>query len=317
MNYRTLGNTGLKVSTLSFGASSLGGVFHHIDETEAQRTVHVALDGGVNYVDVSPYYGATKAETVLGRALKGVRRDRYLLSTKVGQYGVGEFVFSAARSRRSVDESLARLGVEYVDLILCHDIEFADLDLIVNETLPALHELKKTGKVRHVGITGLPLKIFRAVIERVPAGTVEAILSFCHYELNDDSLQSLVPDLKRRGIGVIYAAPTGRGLLTARGTPAWHPASETIKAGARRAVELCQRSGWDIVEIAIGYCLANPDIATTLVGTASPANMAANLKYASTPVDAAKLAAVLEALGPIHNFNFTRGRPENRDPIVG
>ena len=96
-----------------------------------------------------------------------------------------------------------------------------------------------------------------------------------------------------------------------------HPASETIKAGCRRAVDLCKERGWDIVEIAIGYCLAHPGIATTLVGTASPANMAANLKYASTPVDAEKQAAVLETLRPIHNFNFTRGRPENRDEIVG
>lgn len=317
MQYRTLGNTGLNVSTLSFGASSLGGAFRDVDESEAQRAVHVALDGGVNYIDVSPYYGATKAETVLGRALKGIARDRYVVSTKVGQYGTGEFDFSAARTRQSVDESLARIGCEYVDLILCHDIEFADLDQIVNETLPTLHEIKKSGKVRHVGITGLPLRIFPAVIDRVPAGTVEAILSFCHYELNDDSLLSLVPDLKRRGIGIVNAAPTGMGVLTARGAPDWHPASDAIKQGCRRAVDLCQRNGWDIVEIAIGFCLANPDIATTLVGTASPANMAANLKYANTPVDAEKQAAVLEVLKPIHNFNFTRGRPENRDAIVG
>src|SRR5690349_14096188 len=109
MQYRPLGNTGLNISTLSFGASSLGAVFHDINEADAIRGVHVAVEHGVNFIDVSPYYGATKAETVLGKALKEIPRDRYYLATKVGQYGEGEFDFSAARAARSLDESMARL----------------------------------------------------------------------------------------------------------------------------------------------------------------------------------------------------------------
>lgn len=317
MQYRTLGNTGLKVSALSFGASSLGGVFRDVDETEAIRTVHVALDHGINFIDVSPYYGATKAETVLGKALKSVRRDRYILATKVGQYGEGEFDFSAERVIRSVDESLARLHVESVDLIQCHDIEFADLDQIANETLPALHQLKSTGKVKHVGITGLPLKVFPAVIDRVGRGVVETVLSFCHYELNDSSLESLLPYFAERNVGVINASPTGMGLLTERGAPKWHPASTTIQNGCRKAVEFCRERGWDIVQIAIQYCLANPAIATTLVGSARPENMLANIRYAEQPLDLDRINPVLDVLKPIHNFNFTRGLPANRDPLVG
>jgi len=316
MEYRDLGQTGLKVSALSFGASSLGAVFHEIDESDAQRTVHVAVDHGVNFIDVSPYYGATKAETVLGRALKEIKRDRYYLATKVGQYGEGEFDFSAKRVVRSVDESLARLNVDYVDLIQCHDIEFVKLDQILNETLPALHKLKSTGKVRHVGITGLPLKIFRTVIDRAAAGQVETILSFCHYELNDTSLESLIPYLKPRKIGIINASPTGMGLLTERGAPGWHPASQEIQAGCRRAVDYCRQRGINIVELAIQFSISNPDIATTLVGTANSQNMLDNIRYAEKPLDREKLNAVLEVLRPIRNFNFTRGLEENRDPII-
>src|SRR3954469_23175189 len=142
MHYRALGRTGLNVPVLSFGASSLGGVFRQTDDSEAIRTVHVALDLGMNFIDVSPYYGATKAETVLGKALKGVARDRYVLATKVGQYGDGQFDFSAARVTRSLDESCARLGVDYIDLLQCHDIEFASIGQIVGETIPALLHLK-------------------------------------------------------------------------------------------------------------------------------------------------------------------------------
>ncbi len=317
MLQRSLGTTGLDVSILSFGGSSLGGVFHDISESEGVRTVHVALDNGINFIDTSPYYGVTKAETVLGHALKEIDRKRYYLATKVGQYADGVFDFSAARVVKSVDESLARLNVDYVDLVQCHDIEFADVNQIINETLPALHQLKSTGKARHVGITALPLKVLRDVVERTPAGTVETVLSFCRYELNDTALLDLVPLLKSKDVGVINASPTGMGLLTERGTPAWHPASDTIKAGARKAVELCKSRGWNIVELAIQFAVANPEIATTLVGTASPKNILDNIRYANTPIDPEKMNAVIEALRPIHNFNFTRGRPENVDPIVG
>lgn len=316
MQYRALGNTGLNVSVLSFGGSSLGGVFHAVQEDECIRTVHTALDHGVNFLDTSPYYGVTKAEAMLGKALRGVSRDRYLLATKVGQYADGVFDFSAERVIRSVDESLARLGVEYVDLIQCHDIEFVDIQPIIHETLPALHRLKKSGKVRHVGVTGLPLKVLRDVVEQTEPGVVEAVLSFCHYELNDTSLTSLLPLLKARNIGIINASPTGMGLLTERGAPSWHPASDAIKQGCARAVQLCKQRGWNIVELAIQFSLSHPDIATTLVGTASASNMLDNIRYAEAARDDEKIRAVMQALEPIHNHNFTRGLPENRDPIL-
>ena len=163
MKYRVLGKTGMKVSVIGFGASPLGGVFRNVTEEECLRAVRTALDAGINYFDCSPYYGVTKAETVLGKALKTVQRKRYILATKVGQYADGVFDFSAERVTRSLDESCARLGVEYIDLLQCHDIEFADLNQIVNETLPALVKLREKGRIGHIGITGLPLKIFPSV----------------------------------------------------------------------------------------------------------------------------------------------------------
>lgn len=316
MQLRPLGRTGLNVSLLSFGASSLGGVFRPTDDAESVRTVHTALDLGINFIDVSPYYGATRAETVLGKALRGIDRSRYHLATKVGQYGEGEFDFSAARVTRSLDESCARLGVDYIDLLQCHDIEFASIDQIVDETIPALLALKRAGRIGHVGITGLPLKIFPAVLDRVPAGAVETALSFCHYELNDTSLESLLPYFAGKGVGVINASPTGMGLLTPRGAPAWHPAPPALIAGARRAVEYCQSVGADIVKLAIQFSVAHPDIATTLVGSANPENIRRNIAYAAEPADPALLARVQEILRPVHNHNFTRGRPENHDPVL-
>lgn len=316
MHYRLLGKTGLNVSVLSYGASPLGGVFRDTDDREGVRTVHAALDLGINFIDVSPYYGATKAEVVLGQALRGIARDRYILATKVGQYGDGQFDFSATRMARSLDESCARLGVDYIDLLQCHDIEFADLDQIVNETLPALVELRQAGRIGHIGITGLPIKVFPAVIDRVGSGVVETILSFCRYELNDTALESLLPYFQQKGVGVINASPTGMGLLTERGVPGWHPAPRAMVEGSRKAVEYCRSVGADIVKLAIQFAVRHPGIATTLVGTASPDNIRKNVAYAEEPIDLELLDRVLGILRPIHNHNFTRGRSENRDPVI-
>ena len=213
MEYRELGQTGLKVSALSFGASSLGNVFRKVNEAEGIRTVHMCLDSGINLIDVSPYYGLTLAETVLGKALKEIPRDRYYLATKVGRYGEDTFDFSAGRVTASVDESLRRLNVEYVDIIQCHDIEFGDLNQVVNETIPALRRLQETGKVRFVGITGLPLKAFEIVAEQT---AVDTILSYCRYSLNDTALANKLPYFHAKGIGVISASPLSMGLLTDR-----------------------------------------------------------------------------------------------------
>jgi len=316
VNYRRLGQTGLNVSALSLGGSSLGGVFHATDDSESIRTVHAALDLGINFIDVSPYYGKTRAETVLGRALRGIPRDRYILATKVGQYDDGVFDFSGPRVTRSLDESCRRLGVDYIDLLHCHDIEFADLDQIVNETLPALVRLREQGRIGHIGITGLPLRIFPAVLERTPPGMVEAILSFCHYELNDDSLTRLLPLCQARAVGVINAAPTGMGLLTARGAPDWHPASPAILQGCRRAVEFCESRGINIVKLAVQFSLAHPQFTTTLIGTAKPQNIRQNAAWADEAPDFELIGQMLALLRPIHNHNFTRGRPENRDPLL-
>jgi len=316
MLYRPLGHTGLQVSVLSYGASPLGNAFRQIDEREGIRTVRTALDLGINFFDTSPHYGVTRSETVLGRALQGVARASYHLATKVGQYGEGNFDFSAARVTRSLDESCARLGTDYIDVLHCHDIEFADLNQIVDETLPALTRLRAQGRIGHIGITGLPLKIFPGILDRVPPGTVNALLSFCRYCLNDTGLEPLLPYLQGKAVGVINASATGMGLLTARGAPAWHPAPPAIMAGCRRAVEYCQSVGADITSLALQFALQQPGIATTLVGTASPDNIRKNVACVGTAPDPALLARVLEILAPIHNHNFTRGRPENRDAII-
>lgn len=300
MDYREIGTTGMKVSALSFGASSLGSVFRDTRESEAIDAVHAAVDNGINFIDVSPYYGHYKAETVLGKALPHIPRERYYLSTKVGRYGkdgVNTWDYSARRAVESVYESMERLHVDFIDLINVHDIEFADLHQVVEETLPALVELREKGIVGHVGITDLQLENLKWVIDHTPEGTVESVLNFCHYTLNDDKLLDFLNYFENHGIGVINASPLSMGLLSQRGIPSWHPAPRPLVEACSRAAAYCQSKGYPIEKLAIQFSVANPRIASTLFSSANPDNVIKNIRYAEEPVDETLLCEVRQIIG--------------------
>ena len=306
MIYNELGKTGMKVSNISFGASSLGGVFRQISEDEAIKAVFTAIDNGINFIDVSPYYGHLKAETVLGKALKQIPRDRYYLSTKVGRYGkdgVNLWDYSAKRVTESVYESMERLNIDYIDLINVHDIEFqasmeGGLQKVVDETLPALVALREKGVVGHVGITDLQPENLKWVIEHSDPGTVESILCFCHYSLNDDMLLDYLDFFESHGIGVINASPLSMGLLSDRGTPEWHPAPQPLKDACRRAAEYCRSKDYPIEKLAMQFSTSlNPRIATTLFSSANPKNVLKNINYVSEPMDKQLVKDVQAVIG--------------------
>lgn len=300
MKYYEIGKTGMKVSYLSFGASSLGGVFHEINENRALEAVYTAVDHGMNFIDVSPYYGHYKAETVLGKALLNIERNKYYLSTKVGRYGkdgVNTWDYSAKRAKESVYESMERLHIDYIDLINVHDIEFADLNQVVNETLPALCELREEGVVKHVGITDLQPENIEWVINHVPEGTVESVLCFCHYCLNDDRLVDYMDFLESKGIGIINASPLSMGLLSKRGVPAWHPAPKALVEACQKAVAHCEAKNYPIEKLAIQYSVSNPRIATTLFSSANPDNVLKNIQYTEEPIDWELVKEVQDIIG--------------------
>ncbi|CAN6450016.1 unnamed protein product [Victoria cruziana] len=308
---RPLGQTGLMVSAVGFGASPLGGVFGTVSEQDAIESVREAFRLGINFFDTSPYYGGTLSEKMLGKALRalGVPRESFVVSTKCGRYVEG-FDFSAARVTRSIDESLARLNLDYVDILHCHDIEFGSLDQVVNETIPALLKLKEAGKARFIGITGLPLEIFTYVLDRVPTGSIDVVLSYCHYSINDTTLEDLLPYLKSKGVGIITASPLAMGLLTENGPPEWHPASAELKAACQAAASHCKSKGKNISKLALQYSLKNTDISTVLVGMNSveqvQENVAASTE-AGEEADQHLLQEVQDILKPVKDQSWPSG----------
>jgi aryl-alcohol dehydrogenase-like predicted oxidoreductase len=309
MQYRALGTTELEVSVVGFGASPLGDVYGATGPEEAKRAVHLAIDEGINFFDVSPYYGQSLAEHRLGSALAG-RRHKVVLATKCGRYGANEFDFSARRVSASVDESLHRLRTDYVDLLLAHDVEFGDVKQIVEETIPAMRQLQEQGKARYIGITGFPLRTLIRIARAVP---VDAILSYCHYNLLADDLDSiLAPFAESQGIGLINASPLHMGLLTEGGGPDWHPAPSEMRKAAGSAVEFCRHRGFDISDLALRFCFDYPGVASTLVGMATREEVRRSLRAFEAPADPQNVRKVRAIVAPVFNRFWPSGREENQ-----
>ena len=273
--------------------------------------MRVALDLGMNFIDTSPFYGRGMSECLLGVALRGVPRDQYILGTKLGRYDRAHFDFSAKRAVESVDVSLQRMGVDHLDILLCHDIEFVEMSQIVQETLPAIRKIQEAGKVRFVGVSGYPMAMFRDILDRAD---LDVILSYNHFTLQNTMLAELVPYLKGKGVGIMNAAPFSARLLTNATLPPWHKATPKVREVARQAADHCSSKGVDIAQLALQYSLAHADMATCVVGSANPENVQKWAEWASLPIDEELLGEVLTILKPIHDWHYTEGRPENNDP---
>src|SRR5947209_4615867 len=271
MQTRPLGRTGLQLPILSFGASSLGQEFRKVTLDDALQSVRVALDCGLNFIDTSPFYGRGMSEILLGIALRDVPRDRYTLCTKLGRYDLQHFDFSAKRVAESIDVSLHRLGTDHLDIILCHDIEFVRMQQIVDETLPALRQVQRQGKVRFIGFSGYPQKIFRFICDRTD---VDCVLSYNQYTLqNTRFADETIPYLKATGVGILNAGPFSARLLTNAPLPAWLKEPENVKAAARRAAEHCTKRGVDIAKLALELGCPSADITTPIARRARPGHV--------------------------------------------
>ncbi|KAL2749949.1 L-galactose dehydrogenase-like [Vespula maculifrons] len=269
MEYKKLGKTDLLVSKLSFGGGPLGCHYGNYDENEAIETIRQAIKEGVNYIDTAPWYGQGKSEKVIGKALKGIPRQAYYIATKVGRYELdvkNMFEFSKEKTRHSFKNSLDNLGLDYIDVIQVHDIEFApSLDIIITQTLPELSKQVAEGKARYIGITGYPLSVLKECIEQSNIN-IACVLTYSRFTLLDDTLMEFISFFKKCNIGVINAASLAMGLLTNNGPPDWHPASKEMKKICRDVAQYCKDNDVEISKLAVWYAMQCEDTTTNLVG---------------------------------------------------
>ena len=294
MEYRKLGKTNELISVLGYGASPLGNVFDVVDEQEGKNAVHYAIDHGVNFFDVSPFYGITLAETRLGKALLGKRKDIFL-ATKCGRYDLREFDFSAKRIMSSIDESLSRLQTDYVDLFQLHDIEFVTKEQILNEAMPVIEKIKASGKARFIGITGLPVRYLAEIARQVELDTV---LSWAHFNLLQDEINDeLVPRI-----------------LSDAALPEWHNAPKEMLAIQPALLEICQKYGVRLSDVAMRYAMDHPDIATTIVGMCRLTSIQRNIASLDFKIPEGILDELAAVIAPVKNLMWFEGRPENNIP---
>jgi len=314
MKTRPLGNTGLDLSVLSFGASSIGAEFRSIDIDEALRCVRVALDRGMNYIDTAAYYGRGMSEIMLGRILPELPRDSFILSTKLGRYAPAHFDYSAKRVAESIDISLERMRLDHVDIVFCHDIEFVPLGQIVDETIPALRQQVNAGKVKYIGVSGYPMKMFRYMLDHTD---LDVVLTYNHYTLQNDSALQLVPICRSQGVGLINAAPFSARLLSNAVLPAWHKSTPGVREVAAKAAAHCRAAGSDIAKLALQFSVACEDFASCISGSASPERIEQWCDWIEEPIEAELLGEVQQILKPIHNWAYPEGLVENDETQSG
>ena len=291
MDRNTLGKTGLRVSPLSFGASALGGVFRPVEESDGIRAVHSALAAGINYFDVAPAYAGTRSETILGKALRDIPRDSYILSTKVGKqtnphdYANNVFNYSSESIRSSLNASAGQLGTEYFDIIHLHDIEYQNernADWALTEGLDTLHDLKREGRIGAIGIGMYSIELWKRVLVNYD---IDAALIHNHYCLNDDRLLELLPMAEKNNVGVINGSPFASGLLTDRGPADWHPAGRDERAIFAKAADYCRKQGTNISKLALQFAINEKQIPTTMFSSADAETVERTVIWATQPLD--------------------------------
>ncbi|XP_014284677.1 uncharacterized protein [Halyomorpha halys] len=280
MPYKKFGETDMELSLLGFGGGGLSGFYEEFKEEDAVEIVREALKNGINYIDTAPYYGEGRSETVIGKALKGIPRKAYYISTKVGRYTtkIDEgFNYSPEKIKSRFEISLRLLGLEYVDMIIIHDVEFAKMKDILEEVLPTLQEIVKSGKARYMGISGYPLSRLWDVINRATI-KIDFVLSYSRDTLIDSSLDTYYPLFKSKGLGIINASATAMQMLTNAGPQPWHPASDSIKQLCAKAADYCKEKSVELGILAIHHTLSNLNTETLLIGMNSMDVLQANLE---------------------------------------
>ncbi|EFA04125.1 uncharacterized protein LOC658727 [Tribolium castaneum] len=269
MKYNKFGNTGMSVSQLSLGAGGFCLNYGQFSLEQCKATVHEALKSGINYIDTAPWYGHGVSEEVLGKCLEGIPRKAYYIATKVARYEKDPklmFDFSAKKTRESIDASLKKLKLDYVDVLQVHDIEFApSLDIVLNETLPAVQEAQQRGKARFIGVTGYPVSVLAECIKRSTV-KIDSVLCYTRLSLLNQTVKEYLPIFKSKNLGIVNAAPHCMGLLSSAGPPEWHPVTQEIRDVCTAAREYCNKNGVEIGKLALYYALNEDGPHTILVG---------------------------------------------------
>lgn len=282
--YRPLGRTGVKVSPLTLGTMNFGSAFNP-DREEALRVIHTALDAGINLVDTADVYSQGESEEIVGQALKG-RRDDVVLATKF-HGSIGEEVNHRGNSRRwvikAVEDSLSRLGTDHIDLYQVHR---PDPETDIEETLGALSDLVRQGKIRYYGTSTFePHQVLEAQLIAGDRGLVRPSTEQPPYSILARGIErSLLPVAQQFGLGVLPWSPLAGGWLSgrwrkgadvapsarAKRNAARHdpelPENRSKREAAEHLAELADQAGINLIELSLAFTLRHPGVSSVIIG---------------------------------------------------
>jgi aryl-alcohol dehydrogenase-like predicted oxidoreductase len=320
VNYRYLGNSGLKVSEITYGNWVTHG--SQVDDSAAIATVHAALDVGITTFDTADVYANTAAETVLGKALEGQRRESLEIFTKVywptGPGGANDTGLSRKHILESINGSLKRLGTDYVDLYQAHRYDY---ETPIEETFQAFADIVRQGKALYIGVSEWTAEQLREGHAVAKEFGVQLISNQPQYSALWRVIEErVVPTSDELGISQIVWSPMAQGVLSGKYLPG-QPVPEGSRAtdeksGARfierflrddvlqavqRLKPVAEQAGLSLPQLAIAWVLQNRNVASALVGASRPEQLAETVKASGIVLDADTLAAIDEALGDVVN----------------
>lgn len=315
MESRPLGQSGISLGTLGFGGGPVGWRSTPEVESEADALLDAAWQGGIRFFDTAPYYGFGKSERRIGRCLAAQKRSDFVLSTKVGRLIRPEaatgprkepilYDYSRDGVLRSIDESLGRLGLDRIDIVLVHDIDGwthgADQPARLRQALdgagPALIDLKAQGVIRAIGLGVNEWQVCVDFVRALPVDCV--LLAGRHSLLQQEAARQFVPFCKDRGIGLIIGGPYNSGILASGPTDGalydYAPAGPEILAKVRQITEICARHDVPLGAAALAFVLRAPPVASVIPGVATVAEMDATFANFRTPIPVALWAELAD-----------------------
>lgn len=276
MEYTAFGKTGIRVSKLGLGGAPLGGDFGPVTDEQVVELIDRALELGINFIDTAPLYGRGESERRVGKAIQG-KREQVVLATKAVMRGE---TYSYENTIRSVEDSLRRLQTDYIDVIQMHELSVSNKELGMNETVPAFLKLKEEGKVRAIGVNSHDPTLLIPFIE---SGLIDSIQTFSRYMLIDYSaMDELLPAARKHGVSVINGSVLGMGLLADAPAPFLERNTKLLEEAEKRKEQISflrKTEPKGLIEPAMRFSLASPDIAVTLTGTTSLRSLALNASY--------------------------------------
>lgn len=309
MKYRQMGNTGLRVSEISLGAwLTYGG---SVEDTTAADCMRTAIEQGINFIDVADVYAGGQAELVVGQVIKDYTRSDLVISSKA-YWPMSDNVNNRGLSRKhlheSVDKSLARLGTDYLDMYFCHRY---DTTVQLEEVVRAMDDLVHAGKVLYWGTSVWDENNLNGAVETARRfNAYPPKVEQPRYNMLDRHIEPrIMPTCAEHGIGIVVWSPLAQGLLTgkyndglpadARGNEGGHAAgwvkeelTEANLPKVRALTELAKELGASMSQLALAWCLRNPEISSVITGASRPQQVLDNVKAADLTLDAATQARI-------------------------